>query len=167
MSTIDSDASKRITLLNLATNYPYTPSIASSASSSVTSIFSAEAHSSQSSAPSSSKSAAHVAWDTETSESEHEDHISPTEQTSAYQATTVIRSKAVEAASHCRPWHEAVAPELRQHPRRTQPAANATATNGCPVARAPPSLVRQCDRKDNFVESLVGKLILQKSVHFS
>ena len=165
MSTIDSDASKRITLLNLATNYPYTPSIASSASSSVTSIFSAEAHSSQSSAPSSSKSAANVAWDSENSESEHEDHISPTEQTSAYQATTVIRSKAVEAASHDRPSHEAVAPELRQHPRRTQPAANATATNGCLTARAPPSLVRQCDRKDNFVESLVGKLILQKSVH--
>jgi hypothetical protein len=37
-------------------------------------------------------------------------------------------------------------PERRQHPRRTSVGAN-----------GPPSLVRQCDRKVNFVDSLVGK----------
>lgn len=40
--------------------------------------------------------------------------------------------------------------EQRQHPRRTS-APTATRT-GCP-----PALVRQCDRKVNFVDSLVGK----------
>lgn len=38
------------------------------------------------------------------------------------------------------------APEQRQNPRRTS------------ASRCPPSLVRQCDRKVNFVDSLVGKL---------
>jgi PHO85 cyclin-5 len=42
-----------------------------------------------------------------------------------------------------------VAPEQRQHPRRTSVVARL----GCP-----PSLVRQSDRKVNFVDSLVGKL---------
>lgn len=38
-----------------------------------------------------------------------------------------------------------VAPEQRQHPRRSS-------ASGCP-----PSLVRQCDRKVSFVDNLVGK----------
>ena len=162
MTTSDIDASKRITPRNFTNNYPYTPSIASSASSSATSIFSAEAHSSQSSAPSSSKSASHVGWESEASESEHEDHISPAEQTSAYQITSITRSQTVELGNHGRVSHDAVAPELRQHPRRTQPTASTTAQHGCQAARPPPSLVRQCDRKDNFVESLVGKLTMQR-----
>jgi hypothetical protein len=51
----------------------------------------------------------------------------------------------------------AVAPELRVHPRRTRPSAAPNAHGSAAAARPPPSLVRQCDRKDNFVESLVGK----------
>lgn len=46
--------------------------------------------------------------------------------------------------------------ELRQNPRRT---------SACNRARAacPPALVRQCDRKVNFVDSLVGRFIFPHS----
>ena len=47
----------------------------------------------------------------------------------------------------------AVPAELRQNPRRTAAGSNA---RGCP-----PPLVRQSDRKINFVDSLVGRLMLQ------
>lgn len=60
---------------------------------------------------------------------------------------------------------EAIAPQSRVHPRRTQPRLNTQNLqdgqhmNPCP--RPPPSLIRQSERKDNFVDSLVGKLIYQ------
>ena len=57
---------------------------------------------------------------------------------------------------------DAVPIEQRQHPRRTHrlikvdsKSANAPA----PVSRAPPALVRQSERKEVFVDSLVGKPI--------
>ncbi len=43
-----------------------------------------------------------------------------------------------------------VVPELRQNPRRS--SHSATSRTGCP-----PPLVRQADRKVNFVDNLVGK----------
>ncbi|KAK2608692.1 PHO85 cyclin-5 [Conoideocrella luteorostrata] len=49
---------------------------------------------------------------------------------------------------------EAVPAELRQNPRRSAPGSHA-ARGGCP-----PALVRQSDRKVNFVDSLVGRLQL-------
>jgi hypothetical protein len=53
-----------------------------------------------------------------------------------------------------------VPPELRKHPRRT--SNHVSQSNGvssaCP--RPPPSLVRQCERKVNFVDNLVGKSCL-------
>jgi hypothetical protein len=45
-----------------------------------------------------------------------------------------------------------VPPEMRQHPRRT----NSLAANGS-SARPPPCLLRQSERKVNFVDNLVGK----------
>ncbi len=51
--------------------------------------------------------------------------------------------------SLAKPAAEAVAPELRQNPRRSGPGSRARAA-------CPPPLVRQCDRKVNFVDSLVG-----------
>lgn len=47
----------------------------------------------------------------------------------------------------------AVPAELRQNPRRT---ASSSGSSGC----HPPSLVRQSDRKVNFVDSLVGTFLL-------
>ena len=54
-------------------------------------------------------------------------------------------------------------PEARKHPRRTQrfdshESEDGKVTTVCP--RPPPPLVRQSERKDNFVDSLVGKLTL-------
>ena len=50
----------------------------------------------------------------------------------------------------------AIAVHSRQHPRRTQPQPIGCVTSTGP--RPPPSLVRQSERKDNFVEGLVGEL---------
>lgn len=59
-----------------------------------------------------------------------------------------------------RPQVPTVALDSRQHPRRTQRYSfrkeDDKIETQCP--RAPPSLVRQSERKDNFVDSLVGKL---------
>ncbi|MCJ1247100.1 hypothetical protein MMC30_004311 [Trapelia coarctata] len=151
MSVSDIERSERISPRVITNNYPYTSSIASSAASSSSSVFSTDNHSSQSSAPSSSKSSLHAGW-----ESEHSDSLAVTD----YQVAPVdsaSQNVEVSASQHvARVTEHAVAPELRQHPRRT--SIHVDATNGCALARPPPSLVRQCDRKDNFVESLVGKL---------
>ena len=56
--------------------------------------------------------------------------------------------------------HPEVAPELRQNPRRT-----AAGTHSKP--RCPPTLVRQSDRKVNFVDSLVGRFLLPYSLYVS
>jgi hypothetical protein len=45
----------------------------------------------------------------------------------------------------------AVPAEMRRHPRRTSVATNGSA------ARPPPCLLRQSERKVNFVDNLVGK----------
>lgn len=58
------------------------------------------------------------------------------------------------------PSSEAVPIEQRQHPRRTQRLMNIDCKNSDASAsgsRAPPALVRQSERKEVFVESLVGK----------
>lgn len=47
-----------------------------------------------------------------------------------------------------------IAPEERQNPRRT--SVGSTTRTG-----RPPTLIRQADRKVNFVDSLVGKLFLK------
>ena len=155
MSVSDVERSERISPRVITNNYPYTTSIASSATSSSSSVFSADNLSSQSSAPSSSKSSLHAGWD-----SEHSESLAVTD----YQVVSVpAPSQNVKetisqhVATGARGTEPAVAPELRQHPRRT--SVQVDAANGSALARPPPSLVRQCDRKDNFVESLVGKLI--------
>lgn len=157
MSASDIDPSERISPRTITNNYPYTSSIASSAASSSSSVFSADNHSSQSSAPSSSKSSLHAGW-----ESEHPESLAVTDyQVASIDSTSqnIAHTVSQHVATGARATETAVAPELRQHPRRTQPSAQVDAQNGFPTTRPPPSLVRQCDRKDNFVESLVGKLI--------
>lgn len=129
--------------------HPYSSSVGSSASSSSSSIFSLDCVSIQSSISSSSTTAVDVIWENESGESSgrglpHSDNASHCLQNSLRGAA----SKVTECP---------VPPELRRHPRRTAcPTATSNGTStSCP--RLPPPLVRQCDRKVNFVDSLVGK----------
>lgn len=145
-------------------DYPYSPSLASTASSSSSSVFSLDAPSSQSSV-SSSAGWSSSTWNSE-NESEHQyftsRHISQQNTISSSDDEVIITSY---LPSRPRPhlYVEAVAPESRQHPRRTQRLNSFESQDGkivslCP--RPPPSLVRQSERKENFVDSLVGKLTL-------
>jgi hypothetical protein len=132
--------------------HPYTASIASSASSSSSSVSSLDFLSSQGSI-SSSASSVDVIWENEAS--------------GESQAVGLTSGISSEAASHCsrggrgcvpKVADAAVASELRQNPRRTYHAAHSSGASAPACARAPPSLVRQCERKVNFVDHLVGKL---------
>jgi PHO85 cyclin-5 len=111
-------------------NGPYSYSIASSASSSSASVFSnSDDASSQSSSDSES-------YDCPTN------HIAP--------SFTPANGTCEQSTSTATCWPKQkltveVPTEQRQHPRRSSAA-------GCP-----PALVRQCDRKVSFVDSLVGK----------
>ncbi|KAK3168996.1 hypothetical protein OEA41_005444 [Lepraria neglecta] len=139
-------------------NYPYSPSTASTASSSSSSVFSIDAPSSQSSVASSSGGWSSSAWINEN----EDQHIS---RPSSLQGSATSSNEEVVITtynpcqrSRVHPPADAVAPESRQHPRRTQrlnsyESQDGKATTACP--RPPPSLVRQSERKDNFVDSLV------------
>ena len=144
-------------------HYPYSPSLASTASSSSSSVFSLEAPSSQSSA-SSSAGWSSSAWH---SENENENpystsrHISRQSTTSSSDEEVIITSYLPCSQAQPHSPAEAVALESRQNPRRTQRLNSYESHDGkivssCP--RPPPSLVRQSERKENFVDSLVGKL---------
>ncbi len=125
---------------------PYNPSLASSASSSSASVWSDVA--SQSSDDSSVHSAGAG------SESDIPETYCCMSQPS-YQPSQLNIGDSGVTTSSCWPKGvlASVAPEQRKHPRRT--STSAVARLGCP-----PSLVRQCDRKVNFVDSLVGKLTI-------
>ena len=120
---------------------PYNPSLASSASSSSASVWSDVA--SQSSDDSSVHSGG--ACDSEISDS----YCYPS-QPSSYQPITNNCDQIPLTISTCWPKNilAGTVPEQRQNPRRT---SSGSSRSGCP-----PSLVRQCDRKVNFVDSLVG-----------
>ena len=133
--------------------HPYTASIASSASSSSSSVSSLDGVSSQGSISSSSASSVDVILENEVS--------------GESQAAGLASGISSESGSHCfrsgrgcapKVADAAVAPELRQNPRRTYHAAHSSSGSTSTCARAPPSLVRQCERKVNFVDNLVGKL---------
>ena len=145
-------------LHNTPGTHPYASSIASSASSSTSSVFSIDGLSSQSSAPSSSKSLLNAGWEPDHGSTDSINDYLPSSSAGPCDSPN-ITSKPIESCNTT--LEAAVAPELRQHPRRTQRPAQletqvAGLTNAAP--RPPPSLVRQCERKDNFVENLVGKL---------
>lgn len=115
---------------------PYSSSLSSSASSSSASVWSDAA--SQSSDDSSVTSGG-------ASDSEVSDAYSCATRESSYQADScdVITPTACWPKSVL----ASIVPTQRRHPRRT------STRNACR-----PSLVRQCDRKVNFVDSLVGKI---------
>lgn len=164
-------------------SHPYASSYSSSASSSSSSVFSVEAASSQTTASSafSARSSVHSNWDNDEPWS-----LSGAQFKSAVlQPKHTVSSGPIQdistldgyvlATSQCREqihdqsgtWHigrntvthftlplvkpceaQAVAPEQRQHPRRCSASA---------ARRPPPALVRQNDRKVNFVDNLVGE----------
>ena len=124
-------------IANIPQNYPYNSSIASSASSSSSSVFSSDNVSVQSATTASSTSSANDAvWRSSDASQQVREHHA------ARQATTAIKLDAP------------VAPELRQNPRRT------SQDKGGLACHRPPPLVRQNERKVNFVDNLVGELII-------
>ena len=157
MTQLAPDGSTQAPLQYTTKTYPYTPSIAYSASSSSSSVFSADVHSSQSSAPSSVKSA-NTSWEAEANAISGLNEYPP----SANEPSGFQPAISTQKSSS----NPAVPLELRQHPRRTQTDPHSGYFN------APPLLLRQVDRKENFVESLVGKLTMSfqtscPSLHYS
>lgn len=154
ISTINAQAHSSLRTSTDNHEHGYAHSLASSPTSSTSSIFSFDAPSSQSSVSSTSSS-----WDSE-NETPSLNQAVP-HQHSIYTAVTAVQDfkptiVQIDPAN-------AVASESRQHPRRTQPPAQPNGPLANTVPRPPPSLVRQSDRKDNFVESLVGKLRMLQS----
>lgn len=117
----------------------YASSVSSSASSSSSSIFSLDGNSTQSSISSTSTNPVDVHW-------ENEGEQSLAARGSLQGSLQRPVPKPVDAA---------VPPELRKHPRRT--STYVVQSNGVPCARPPPCLMRQSERKVNFVDNLVGE----------
>ncbi|KAF7592107.1 hypothetical protein BBP40_000713 [Aspergillus hancockii] len=111
--------------------HPYASSISSSASSSSSSVFSLDGASTQGSISSTSTNPVDVIW-------ENDGEYRP--------SRTSLRANAPK------PVDAPVPPELRKHPRRTNSGIQST---GVPCARPPPCLLRQSERKVNFVDNLV------------
>jgi hypothetical protein len=119
---------------------PYEPSIASSASSSQTSIFS-DAGSAQSSIASS------ISDDFRSSQEDVRDrYCAPAQQPQKYNKVAAHLSQACQQQLSYADV-TSVPSQQRQHPRRCSSAKY----------QRPPPLVRQADRKVNFVDNLVGK----------
>ena len=141
---------------------PYSPSSASTTSSTSSSAFSVDAPSSQSSVSCSSvdewsSSVYHNENDNPNINSllplRRQDSISSNEDNNIPCSATLASRPQLPGR---------LALTSRQHPRRTQRLNSYESQDGkqitqCPIP--PPPLVRQSERKDNFVESLVGKLI--------
>ena len=123
---------------------PYNPSLASSASSSSASVWSDVG--SQSSDDSSVHSTGL------SSDAEISDSYCYTSQPSCQPITSACDQSAPTTACWSKNVLSSIAPQ-RRHPRRTNSGI-------VTLSGYPPSLIRQCDRKVNFVDSLVGKLIL-------
>ncbi|KAL2819988.1 hypothetical protein BJX63DRAFT_428313 [Aspergillus granulosus] len=121
--------------------HPYASSISSSASSSSSSVFSLDAVSTQSSISSTSTSSIDVIW-----ENEREYHAGGRGLGATGGVRGCFRGTAPKAAE------AAVPPELRKHPRRT---SSGLQSSGVSCTRPPPCLLRQSERKVNFVDNLV------------
>ncbi|OCK85443.1 hypothetical protein K432DRAFT_40682 [Lepidopterella palustris CBS 459.81] len=144
-------------------SHPYASSISSSASSSTSSVFSVDAASSQTSSSSSSTSSSiHIGWESDEvwSSSRTGARASGTEPNTLnsaafapiirvntyprYQPPTCRESATERILPPLRT--DLVPAEQRQHPRRASTTVN---------HRPPPALVRQSERKVNFVDCLV------------
>ena len=138
----------------LPETHPYAPTLSSSASSSTSSVFSDAA----SQASSYSSTSSHSVWE---SEEWSRFQVTPTSvdpaTLAAFQPITRVSTYPQYQPSACRETVQEKLPSLRsefmapvkqrQNPRRSSSTIN---------QRAPPQLVRQSDRKVNFVDCLVG-----------
>ncbi|KAL4890702.1 hypothetical protein BDV59DRAFT_90002 [Aspergillus ambiguus] len=113
--------------------HPY-PSSLSSASSSSSSVFSLDAASTQASVSSTATNPVDVIWEND----------------AEYSSATRLARNPPRAPTKIP--DAPVPPELRKHPRRTN--SHAVPLNGT-AARPPPCLLRQSERKVNFVDNLV------------
>lgn len=140
----------------LPDNYPYTATLSSSASSSTSSVFSDAA----SQASSASSTSCQSTWESEEWSSRTQAAPTSTVDPSSlatFQPITRVNTYPQYQPSACRETIQERLPSLRteflapveqrQHPRRSSSTIN---------QRPPPQLVRQSDRKVNFVDCLVG-----------
>lgn len=140
---------------HLPETHPYATILSSSASSSTSSVFS----DAPSQASSSSSTSSHSTWESEEWSSRSlavPTSVDPTHM-SVFQPISRVSTYPQYQPSACRETVQETLPSLRtefmapmeqrQHPRRSSTTSN---------HRPPPQLVRQCDRKVNFVDCLVG-----------
>ncbi|KAL4874851.1 hypothetical protein BJY04DRAFT_211759 [Aspergillus karnatakaensis] len=121
--------------------HPYASSISSSASSSSSSVFSLDAVSTHSSISSTSTNSVDVIWENEG------------EYLAGGRGSGVIGGVRGCFRGNAPTTAEApVPPELRKHPRRTNSGVQ---SSGVSCTRPPPCLLRQSERKVNFVDNLV------------
>lgn len=126
--------------------HPYASSVSSSASSSSSSVFSLDGVSAaQSAISSASTNPVDVIW-------ENEGESLPSRPPLVSHGSQGSLRGSIAA----KPGDTAVAPELRKHPRRTNNYF--VQSNGVTCTRPPPCLMRQSERKVNFVDNLVGEL---------
>ncbi|PYI02982.1 hypothetical protein BO78DRAFT_209128 [Aspergillus sclerotiicarbonarius CBS 121057] len=129
------------TQIRTAYAHPYASSVSSSASSSSSSVFSLDGVSTQSSISSTSTNPVDVIW-----ENEGEYQAGGRGFAATHSARGCLRGGVPKVTD------PAVPPELRKHPRRTNSSIQ---SNGVSCARPPPCLLRQSERKVNFVDNLV------------
>lgn len=136
-------------------SHPYGSSISSPASSSSSSLFSVDAPSSHSSDGSSSARSPCAGWENE-NENETECSLKDGSYRPSAEAwkfhdpsDTKYKKPGLEVL------REIAVPTV--HPRRTSRKADEACARS--LLRPPPPLVRQCERKESFVDSLVGKLV--------
>lgn len=115
--------------------HPYSSTLSSSASSSSSSVFSVDAISSQSSESSQASSGSNVTWESEWRTTIRDDDA----------PRTVRRLLPPPKVEEPRVQDPPVAADLRQNSRRSSISSN----------RAPPPLIRQSERKGQFVDCLV------------
>lgn len=131
-------ASSTTNLSNNTRYAPYSSSISSAASASTASVWSDTA----------SQSSDDTSISANTSDNDSCDAYCLSKR-----ASTTAQNVVNYRRSLCQREAEAVPAELRQNPRRSAPGLQARAA-------CPPALVRQSDRKVNFVDNLVGRLKL-------
>lgn len=145
----------------------YAPSISSSVSSSsvVSPVFSVDGASSQSSVASSAcSSSLDIVWETDVTSvlsscrdlhSSADHNPIETLSISSDGAAATTRSRSGSSSSLDRTGPVALAPDQKPNRRRS----NRDSCSSVLCARPPPSLVRQSERRLNFVDGLVGKLV--------
>lgn len=167
-----------VSALPFSLSFPFQTDTTSSRSSAPSSVSSSSSHSSVSSSVCSSSPQSYRAsplsslsnssyWDNEDQQQRSHPRIRHCTRKSVQvscrnSVTTDLLSSHSTCTTRSEVQPDAVPIEQRQHPRRTHRLTNVDSKSGdasAPISRAPPALVRQSERKEVFVDSLVGKPI--------